>query len=156
MIKILLIIAFYFNISCTLNKVINHHGVHFLEEKNKKLTANNTNLNDINQILGPPLIKSTFDNNVLIFIEKKTSSSKLSKLGKKKLLINNVLILEINNRGMLVDKKFFNKDDLQKIDFSKSTTVVQYNAKRDFIYNFLSGLRQKINDPLGKKRIKND
>ena len=75
---------------------------------------------------------------------------------KKKLLINNVLILEINNRGMLVDKKFFNKDDLQKIDFSKSTTVVQYNAKRDFIYNFLSGLRQKINDPLGKKRIKND
>ena len=127
-----------------------------MEEKNKKLTANNTNLNDINQILGPPLIKSTFDNNVLIFIEKKTSSSKLSKLGKKKLLINNVLILEINNRGMLVDKKFFNKDDLQKIDFSKSTTVVQYNAKRDFIYNFLSGLRQKINDPLGKKRIKND
>ena len=127
-----------------------------MEEKNKKLSTNNTNLNDINQILGPPLIKSTFDNNVLIFIEKKTSSSKLSKLGKKKLLINNVLILEINNRGMLVDKKFFNKDDLQEIDFSKSTTVVQYNAKRDFIYNFLSGLRKKINDPLGKKRIKND
>ena len=34
--------------------------------------------------IGPPSTKSTFDNDVYIYIERKTSSSKLRKLGKKK------------------------------------------------------------------------
>ena len=42
---------------------------------------------------------------------------------------------------------------MKKIDFIKDETLVSY-SKRSFIYNFLSSLRQKINDPLGKKRIK--
>ena len=42
---------------------------------------------------------------------------------------------------------------MKKIDFIKDETAISY-SKRSFIYNFLSSLRQKINDPLGKKRIK--
>ena len=154
--KFILILILILSANCTLNKVISHHGVPFLEDKNKKLITNKTNLNDISQLLGPPLTKSTFDNNVLIFIERKSSSSKLRKLGKKDLLINNVLILEVNSRGLLVDKKFYNTDDIQKIQFVKSTTSNDYSSKKDFVYSFLSGLRNKINDPLGKKRIKNN
>ena len=86
-------------------------------------------------------------------MKKKTSSSKLSKLGKKELIVNNVLVLQIDNKGMLVDKLFYDKNDMKKIDFIKDETSVSY-SKRSFIYNFLSSLRQKINDPLGKKRIK--
>ena len=106
------------------------------------------------ELIGPPSTQSTFDNEIYIYIERKTSSSKLTKLGKKKLLLNNVLVLEINDKGLLVDKKFYDKEDMQKINFDENITVVNY-SKKSFIYNFLSTIRQKIDDPLGKKRIKN-
>ncbi len=97
---------------------------------------------------------SSFETDVFIYIEKKTSSSKVTRLGKKNLLINNVLVLEIDKKGMLVNKKFYDKEDMQNIKFDKKITQVNY-SKKSFIYNFLSSLRQKIDDPLGKKRIKN-
>ena len=81
------------------------------------------------------------------------SSSKLTKLGKKKLLTNNVLVLEIDNKGILLSKKFYNKDDMENIVFDETQTGINY-SKRSFIYNFLYSLRQKIDDPLGKKRQK--
>ena len=136
---------------CSLNKVILHHGVHNLEKKQTKLKINNSNKNDIIELIGPPSTQSTFDNEVYIYIERKTSSSKLTKLGKKKLLVNNVLVLEMDNKGLLVNKKFYDKNDMQNIKFDENITVVNY-SKRSFIYNFLSTLRQKIDDPLGKKR----
>jgi hypothetical protein len=65
-----------------------------------------------------------------------------------------VLLLEVNNAGILISKKFYNKDDMNKLKFDDVKTGVNY-SKRSFIYNFLSSLRQKIDDPLGKKRISN-
>ena len=140
--------------NCSLNKVVQHHGVHNLEKKQAKLRINYSNKNDIFQLIGPPSTKSSFDTDVFIYIEKKTSSSRLTKLGKKTLLANNVLVLGLDNKGILLDKKFFNKKDMQNIKFDEETTSVNY-SKKSFIYNFLSSLRQKIDDPLNKKRIKN-
>ena len=37
------------------------------------------------------------------------------------------------------------------MNFSKNTTEKKY-SKRSFVYGFLNSVRQKINDPLGKKR----
>ncbi len=139
--------------NCSLNKVVQHHGVHNLEKKQTKLKVNYTNKNDIIKEIGPPSTKSTFDNDIFIYIERKTSSSKLTKLGQKKLLKNDVLVLEINNSGMLISKKFYNKEDMNKIIFDENSTDINY-SKKSFIYNVLSSLRQKIDDPLGKKRIK--
>jgi len=130
-----------------------HHGVHNLEKKQAKLKINITNKNDIIKLIGPPSTKSTFDNDVYIYIERKTSSSKLTKLGKKKLLKNNVLVLEIDNFGILQTKKFYDMNDMKEIKFEEKVTSVNY-SKKSFIYTFLSSLRQKIDDPLGKKRIK--
>ena len=140
--------------SCSLNKVVQHHGVHNLEKKQAKLKINSTNKNDIIKFIGPPSTRSTFDNDIFIYIERKTSSSKLTKLGKKILLINNVLVLEIDNTGILLSKKFYNKDDMNNLKFNEDQTGLNY-SKKSFVYNFLSSLRQKIDDPLGKKRIKN-
>ena len=137
-----------------MNKVVLHHGVHNLEKKQSKIQINQSNRNDIIKLIGPPSTKSSFDNDVFIYIERKTSSSKITKLGKKRLLVNNVLVLEIDNNGILVDKKFYDKNDMQNIEFDKNETFVNY-SKTSFIYNFLYSLRQKIDDPLGKKRIKN-
>ena len=139
--------------SCGLNKVVQHHGIHNLEKKQLKLRINKSNKNDIFQLIGPPSSTSAFDTEVFIYIERKTSSSKLTKLGKKKLLKNNVLVLELDKRGMLVEKKFYDKEDMKDIEFDKNVTGVNYQ-KQSFIYKFLYSVRQKIDDPLGKKRVK--
>jgi len=140
--------------SCSLNKVILHHGIHNLETKQAKLKINVTNKNEIVELFGPPSTKSTFDNDVYIYMERKTSSSKLRNLGKKEILKNDVLILEIDSKGILLAKNFYDKNDMKKINFEENITGINY-SKKSFIYNFLSSLRQKIDDPLGKKRIKN-
>ena len=152
--KKILILSFFLLASCSLNKVVQHHGVHNLEKKQAKLKINETNKNDIINLIGPPSTKNTFDNDIYIYIEKKTSNSKLLKLGKKKLLKNDVLVLEIDNNGILLTKNFYNKNDMNKISFDERITGMNY-SKRSFILDFLSSLRQKIDDPLGKKRIKN-
>ena len=140
--------------SCSLNKVVQHHGVHNLEKKQTQLKINYTNKNDIIELIGPPSTKSTFDNDVYIYIERSTTGSKITSLGKKKLLKNDVLVLELDKTGILLSKKFFNKEDMNEIKFVENTTSINY-SKKSFIYNFLSSVRQTIDDPLGKKRIKN-
>ena len=148
-----LIVLFLFISSCTLNKVIKHHGVHFLEKKSEKLVIGKTNKNDIFELLGPPSTKGSFDEELWIYMEIQTSSSKLSKLGKKNLIKNNILLLDIDNRGILSKSIFFDKDKMNEIKFSEDTTQMSY-SKNSFIYDFLYSLRQKINDPLGKRKIK--
>ena len=142
-----LFVILFFITNCTLNKVVKHHGVNFLEQKQSKLVINTSNINDIIGALGPPSTTSTFDNDMLIYIERNTSSSRLTKLGKKKLLTNNVLVLEINSRGILIEKTFLTMDDMQEINFSKDSIEMSL-LKRSFVYDFLNSVRQKINDPL--------
>ena len=137
--------------SCSLNKVVRHHGVHFLEKKQKKIEVFNNNTNDVAVILGPPSTKNSFDTDIWIYIEIKTTVSQLSTLGRKKLLVNNVLILEFDKRGLLVKKEFINKDQMNKLKISEDKTQV-LNKKDTFIQTVLSSLRRKINDPLGKRK----
>jgi len=149
--KILLIILFLFISNCTLNKVVKHHGIHYLEKKQKFLIVNLTNENDIISLLGPPSTKSKFDNDTWIYLERKTSKDSLIKLGKKITIVNNVLVLEIDNKGLLVKKEFLNINNMKKMKFSKNTTAINY-SKNSFVYDFLTSLRQKISDPRSKRR----
>ncbi len=150
--KILFFIIIFFISNCSLNKVVKHHGVPFLEKKQQKLTLHSSNKNDITKLLGPPSTKSTFDNDLWVYIERKTTNStRLLKFGQRELLINNVLILELDTKGMLVKKDFYNKENMEKLKFSKDITQISY-SKRSFVYDFLSSMRQKINDPLGKRK----
>ena len=129
-----------------------HHGVPFLEKKQQKLTLNSSNKNDITKLLGSPSTKSTFDNDLWVYIERKTTNStRLLKFGQRELIINNVLILELDTMGLLVKKDFYNKENMEKLKFSKDITQISYN-KRSFVYDFLSSMRQKVNDPLGKRK----
>jgi outer membrane protein assembly factor BamE (lipoprotein component of BamABCDE complex) len=149
---LLFIIILLFFSNCSLNKVINHHGVNALEIKKEKLIINKSNSNDVEKLLGPPSTKGAFDENLWIFIERKTSSSKLTKLGKRTLISNNILIVELDTKGILINKIFLNKEQINDMNFSSQITQMNY-TKRSFIYNFLSSMRQKINDPLGKKKL---
>ena len=154
MIKIIIfLIILFVNTNCSINKVVKHHGVHFLEKKQTKLKITETNKNDTRRLLGPPSTTNTFDNDVWIYIERKTTVSEIRTLGRKKLILNNVLILEFDNRGLLTKKDFFDKDQMNKLKFSKTKTGV-LSKKQNFITSVLSSLRRKINDPLGQRTAK--
>ena len=141
--------------NCTLNKVVKHHGVNFLEKKQKKLVLNNSNKNDIIALLGPPSTKSTFDNDLWIYIERKKIETTIFKLGRDKMIVNNVLIVEIDNSGLLVKKNFINIDKMNEYNFSTGETEITYN-KKSYVYDFLSSLRQKINSPARKRKQRVD
>ena len=152
-IKILIIIIILFLSSCSFNKVVKHHGVHYLENKQKSIVVLSNNLNDVRSLLGPPSTKNSFDNDIWVYIERKTTVSQVRTLGKRKILVNNVLILEFDKRGLLVKKEFFNKDKMNNIKISQNETKV-LSKKDTFIRSVITSLKHKINDPLGKRTVK--
>ena len=142
--RILYIILIIFALTgCTLKPIDNYHGVTFLDKKQKKLLINNSNKNDIINILGPPSTESFFETDVWIYIENHKTKSSLLKLGENILITNNILVLEIDKKGILKDKKFYNIDDNNKIKFSDDGTKM--SDKNSFVYGVVSSLRQKIN-----------
>ena len=149
--KIIFFISVFIIISnCSFNLVDDHHGVYFLDKKEKKIRIRESNVNDIMQIFGEPSTKSTFDNDIWIYIERKITNSHF--LGKRDLIVNNVLVLEIDEKGILAKKKFYNIDDMKDLKFD--TNRSESLQKRNFVYNFLSSMRQRINDPLGVRKKK--
>jgi len=139
--------------NCTTKKVVKHHGVPFLEKKQQSLLIDKSNVNDIKKILGTPSSTSKFNEDVWIYIERKQTQSKLKNFGRMKVFKNDVLVLEIDNYGILKKKDFYNLDDMKDIKIVENTTQPSFR-KNKFIYDFLSSMRQKINDPLGVRKQK--
>ena len=92
--------------NCTTKKVVKYHGVPFLEKKYEVLEIDKSNKNDIFKLLGTPSTKSKFDNDVWIYIEQNQTQSEFKNLGKMKISKNNILILEIDEYGILKKKTY--------------------------------------------------
>ena len=125
----------------------------YLEKKQALLIINESNKNDIKKILGIPSTTSKFDNDLWIYIERKQTQSKLKNLGRMKIFKNDVLVLEIDNFGILKKKEFYNKNDMENLEIVESTTATSFR-RNSFIYDFMSSMRQKMNDPLGQRAKK--
>ena len=149
--KITVILIFLLLSNCRQNPVINTHGVPFLDMKQKNLIIKKTNKNDVKKILGHPSTVAIFDNSIWIYIERTRSRGKLLKFGQNVTSKNNVLALEFNEYGILIKKDFYNKNQINKIDFAKNTTDT-ITLEKNFIYSFLSSIRQKINKPATRKK----
>ena len=139
--------------NCSPKKVVKHHGVPFLEKKQNSLIVNESNTNDIKKILGYPSTVSTFNDNLWIYIERKQTQSEFKNLGKMKILKNDILVLEFNELGVLIKKNFYNLNDMNEVKIAKETTEAVYQGK-SFVYEFMSSMRQKVNDPLGQRAKK--
>ena len=152
--KILYIILIFFIVTnCTTKKVIKHHGVPFLEKKQASLIIDKSNKNDIKKLLGLPSTKSKFDDDIWIYIERKQTQSRLKNLGKMKIFKNDILVLEIDKYGLLKKKTFYDLQDMNEIKIANETTKSGL-LKNRFIYDFMSSMRQKVNDPLGQRAKK--
>ena len=135
--------------SCSIKPIDNYHGVAFLEKKQKQLLINKSNKNDIIKILGAPSTKSILQDDLLIYIENRKSKSSLLKLGKEIILTNNVLVLEIDRKGILRHKKYYNIDDQNELIFNNDETTM--TEKDSFVYGIVSSFKQKIDSPKRNK-----
>ena len=145
-----IIFIFLIATSCSVKPIDNYHGVAFLEKKQKKLSINKSNKNDIIKLLGAPSTESILEEDLWIYIENRKSKSSLFKLGKEIVLTSNVLVLEIDNKGLLKNKRFYNIDDQNKLDFSNDETMM--SDKDSFVYGIISSLKQKIDSPKRNKK----
>ena len=137
------LIILFLVISCQRQEVIKTHGIAYLENREKLLTVNKSNKNDVIEIFGQPATKGMNDDNLWIYIERTRTRGKLLKLGSSYLKKNNVLILEFSKLGVLTKKEFYDKEKMNKIKFAK--TVTENDLKREnFIYSFLTSVRQKM------------
>ncbi len=151
--KYILIIIFLSTLSCAKDKVRNNHGTLSLEKKYNKLEIKKTNSNEILDIFGPPSTKSNFDNNIWIYIERKKANRSIFKLGTQKIEHNNIVIIEINKRGLVVKKDFLDINDMKDYKFSENSTETSYN-KNSYISGVIKSIKTKIDAPVKRKKTK--
>ena len=144
--RILLLILFLLTLNCSSNKLSKNHGFRSLDTKFEIIKLNETNKNDMVKIIGPPSIKSTFNNDKWIYIERRKTNQSLFKLGIKKIEKNNILIVEFNKMGILKDKKLLDLNDMNDIQYVKLVTEKDFKNNNIF-YEILSSMREKINAP---------
>ena len=150
--KFILIIIFLFIVNCSGNKVSNFHGSKQLETKFNIIKVNKTNKNDLIKLIGPPSSVSDFDNNKWFYIERLKTNQSLIKLGNQKIEQNNVLIVQLDNSGIVREKKLLDLENMKDIKYLNTTTEKDFKNE-SILYNIFSSLREKINAP-SKNRSK--
>ena len=149
--KVIFIVILLLLSNCQRNQIINTHGIAFLDKKQKNLVIDKSNKNDVKKVLGHPSTVGTFDNSIWIYIERTKTKGKLLKFGQYITSKNNVLALEFDEYGILTKKNFYNKRQINEINFAEDTTET-ITREKNFVYSFLSSLRQKINKPVERKK----
>ena len=144
-------LVFIILIGFQLQEPTKNHGILFLENQSKQLTINKDNQNDIIKLIGNPHTKSISDEDSWIYIERVLTKGSFHKLGRTVLKTNNVLILTFNKYGILQEKNFLNKEDLNKLRFTKKVTDSNL-SKKSFVQSFLSSVKAKMYGNRGKSK----
>ena len=90
---------------------------------------------------------SDFDENKWFYLERLKTNQSLIKLGAQKIKKNNILIVELSDAGILLDKKLLNLEDMNDVKYLKQTTNKEFKNS-DMLSGIISSLREKINAPL--------
>ena len=138
-----LLLALLFVIACQRQALVKTHGISYLEKREKLIFVNQSNKNDTIKIFGQPSTKGMTDDNLWIYIERTMTKGNLLKFGRNYTTKNNALVLEFNKYGVLVKKEFYDKDKMNKLTFAKNITENEIR-RENFIYSFLSSVRQKM------------
>ncbi len=141
--KILLIFLLFILVNCKLQEPLKSHGIIFLENRSNKLVIDKSNKNDVIKVMGNPQITEDPKGLKWIYIERILTKGKYHKLGKHVLKENNVLVLSFDKYGILVEKEFFDKEKIKKLNFSKKETEHKL-TKKSFVEKFLQSVRQKM------------
>tara|TARA_E500000178_G_scaffold356236_1_gene432671 strand:+ start:4750 stop:5214 length:465 start_codon:yes stop_codon:yes gene_type:complete len=138
-----IIVFFLISTACQLKEPVNKHGILFLKNRSAQLNVNKDNKNDVLKLIGSPHTKSINNNNNWIYIERVLTKGDLHKFGQNVIKTNNVLVLSFDKYGILVTKNFLDKDDINKMNFSKKITENNL-AETSFVEKFLSSIKSKM------------
>ena len=152
--KLFIILLILFVSNCSTKKLEKKHGLINLDKKKEEIIIGKTNKNDVINIFGPPSTVSTFDENIWVYIESKKTNQSIFKLGSKKLQKNNTLILYFNERSLVNNLELVDINKMNKLDISEKNTTKSY-SNNSKLYTILTSLREKINAPTRRNRIKN-
>ena len=104
------------------------------------------NKNDLVRLIGPPSSVSDFNNNKWFYIERLKTNQSLIKLGNQKIEKNNVLIVQLDNFGVVREKKLLDLENMKDVKYLNTTTEKDFKNE-SILYNIFSSLREKINAP---------
>ncbi len=135
--------TFFILIGCQFQEPTKNHGIFNLEKRANKLTININNFNDVIKIIGQPHTKSIDDKNTWIYFERILTKGKYYKLGQNVIKKNNVLVLEFDKYGVLKNKIFLDKNNLNNLNFTKNETENNITQK-SLVENVLQSIRQKM------------
>ena len=135
--------------NCQFKQPIKSHGINFLENRSLKITVNETNKNDVLNILGNPHTKSIDDDNLWFYFDRKQTSGSIINFKDTKLIENNVLVIKFDKYGIVNKKEFFNKQDMKKIVYSDLETNNPV-SQQSFVTKFLQSVKQKM---YGKRKF---
>ena len=146
--KFIIIIIFLFIINCSGNKVSNYHGTKLLEAKYNEIEVNVSNKNDLLKIIGPPSTVSDFNKNKWFYFERLKTNQSLIKLGNQELKKNNILVVELNKKGILKNKYLLDLDNMNDLKYLKKITTKEFKNDRNIITGLLISFRERINAPM--------
>ena len=144
--RILIIILLLLTSSCSNNKVVKNHGLRALDIKSERIIISKTNKNDVIDLLGKPSSISLFDENLWLFIQSEKINQSIIKLGKTKIIANNVLEVKFNSRGIVEEKKLYQIKDMNDLQVVKDRTTSEYDNTSSLGKLFKS-IEQKISSP---------
>ena len=147
--KLILIFLVLILSNCQLKEPIKGHGINFLQNRSEKILVNESNKNDVIKVLGNPHTTSIEDENLWFYFDRKIVSGKLLKFGDSELLENNVLVLNFDKYGVVLNKEYFSKEDMKRIKYSEMKTENPV-SKQSFVTTFMQSVRQKM---YGKRKF---
>ena len=144
--RILIIILLLLTASCSNNKVVKNHGLRALDIKSERIIISKTNKNDVIDLLGKPSSISLFDENLWLFIQSEKINQSIIKLGKTKIISNNVLEVKFNSRGIVEEKKLYQIKDMNDLQVVKDKTRSEYD-NTSTLGKLFKSIEQKISSP---------
>ena len=138
-----LLFIFIFSLNCQLQEPTKNHGILFLENRAEQLKVDLNNKNDVRKLIGNPHTRSISDEDSWIYIERVLTKGAFHKLGQNIVKTNNILILTFDKYGILKEKNFLDKNDINKLKFSKKITENNL-SKRSFVQNLLQSVKTKM------------
>ena len=141
--NITLIPLFITLVCCQLKEPVKNHGILFLENRSNQLKISQSNKNDVIKLIGNPHTISINNNNDWIYIERTLTKGSFHRLGQNVLKTNNVLVLNFDKYGILKNKVFLDKNEINKLNFSKKITENNL-SKKSFVQSFLGSIKTKM------------
>lgn len=146
--KLYLIISILILYSCSNKPAIILTGTLNLNNKEKILITGTSNRNDVLKILGPSIIRGYPDENKWVYFEQHQTKNLF---GKNKITKNDLLIINFDNKGLIIKKKLFDIKNNNEIELSEEITKT-FAIEETLAKKFFSSMRKRIENKMMEKQ----